>query len=108
MKGYAAVIDTPIHDTRDQIHSPGDQILGDGSLPNVTETRIQPANVALEIDESLEALVRRIYDQIINQGNLALADEILSADFVDHVPHVFPGQPVKGPAALTWIVSSFR
>ncbi len=36
-----------------------------------------------------KALVRRVYDEVINGGNLALIDELFAADFVDH--EEFPG-----------------
>jgi steroid delta-isomerase-like uncharacterized protein len=34
-------------------------------------------------------LVRRVYDEVINGGNVALIDELFAADFVDH--EEFPG-----------------
>jgi steroid delta-isomerase-like uncharacterized protein len=36
-------------------------------------------------------LMRRFYDEVVNQGNLDLIDEMLSADFVEH--EEFPGIP---------------
>ena len=36
-------------------------------------------------------LVRRLVDQAQSQGNLAVVDELLADDFVDHTP--FPGVP---------------
>lgn len=36
-------------------------------------------------------LVRRLVDEAQSQGNLAVVDELLAADFVDHTP--FPGVP---------------
>jgi steroid delta-isomerase-like uncharacterized protein len=61
-----------------------------------------------EVEEEQKDLVRRVYNEIINQGNMALASEVIAADFVDHVPHVLPGQPTAGPEALTWLVSLLR
>ena len=38
-----------------------------------------------------KAVVRRIFDDIYNQGNLAAVDEIFAADYVDHsAPPGFP------------------
>ena len=38
-----------------------------------------------------EAVVRRIFDDIYNRGNLAAVDEIFAADYVDHsAPPGFP------------------
>jgi predicted ester cyclase len=65
-------------------------------------------NRASQAESGHKALVQQIYDEIINRGNVALANEVVAADFVDHVPYLFPDQPVRGPAALTWVVSSFR
>lgn len=58
-------------------------------------------------DES-KALVRRIYEEIVNQGKDEVADEILAPTFVEHIPSPVPGQPTTGPKALTWFISSFR
>jgi predicted ester cyclase len=49
---------------------------------------------------------RRIPEEIFNQGNLTLADEIIAADYVDHVP-LPPGWPT-GPAGLKQFVTMFR
>ena len=35
---------------------------------------------------SSEQLVQRIFDEIINSGNLDAADELMTEDFVDHGP----------------------
>src|SRR5262245_30801922 len=40
--------------------------------------------------EENKAVIRRFYDEVLNKGNLALADEMLSDDFVDRSP--VPGQ----------------
>jgi len=41
--------------------------------------------------ESNKALVRRLVEEGQSKGNLAVVDEILAEDFVDHTP--FPGVP---------------
>ena len=34
------------------------------------------------------AAVRRLYEEVLGKGNLAVADEVLAPDFVDHMPLV--------------------
>ena len=41
--------------------------------------------------EANKALVRRLVDEAQSQGNLAVVDELLADDFIDHSP--FPGVP---------------
>ena len=36
-----------------------------------------------------KALMRRVYDEVINGGNVALIDELVAADFIEH--EEFPG-----------------
>jgi predicted ester cyclase len=55
--------------------------------------------------EQNKAVIRRIFDEIINQGNLDLADELLTPDTEVHVPFADPG---SGPAALKAIVAGLR
>jgi predicted ester cyclase len=33
-----------------------------------------------------QALIERLFDEVINRGNLDVADELISPDFVDHGP----------------------
>ena len=47
--------------------------------------------------EDNKALMGRLYDEVINQGNLDLTDEFFSEDFVEH--EAFPGLPTTGPEA---------
>jgi|SRR6266849_3889026 len=55
--------------------------------------------------EQNKATVRRIFEEIFNQGNLDLADELLTSDTIVHVPFEHPG---SGPPALKKIVGSLR
>ena len=55
--------------------------------------------------ERNKAVIRRIFDEIINQGNLDLADELLTPDTDVRVPFADPG---SGPQALKKIVGGLR
>jgi predicted ester cyclase len=55
--------------------------------------------------EHNKAVIRRIFDEIINKGELDLADELLTPDTEVHVPFEDPG---SGPAALKKIVGGLR
>src|SRR5881397_2461806 len=55
--------------------------------------------------ERNKAIVRRIFDEIFNQGKLEVADELLTPNTEVHVPFDHPG---SGPAALKKIVASLR
>jgi predicted ester cyclase len=56
--------------------------------------------------EANKRLVRRTLDEIYASGDLALADELIAADFVDHDPD-HGGQPT-GPAAVKETVERLR
>ena len=46
-----------------------------------------------------EALARRFFEELCNQGNGAVADEIVSADYVSHGPQAPPAErcrPIPG------------
>jgi predicted ester cyclase len=54
-------------------------------------------------------LVRRFYDEIFNNGNLAVADEIIAPEFVEHIPQPVPGTHITtGPEAIRSFASMFR
>ncbi|MGI8968828.1 MAG: ester cyclase [Chloroflexota bacterium] len=54
-------------------------------------------------------LIRRFYAEIFNNGNLAVADEIIAAEFVEHIPQPMPGsRSTKGPEAIRSFASMFR
>ena len=59
--------------------------------------------------EDNKALVQRLYDEVINQGNIDLTDEFFSEDFVEH--EAFPGLPTTGPeapkAAFAMLLAAF-
>ena len=56
-------------------------------------------------NEDIKAIVARIPLEIFNQGKLAVIDEVLSADFVDHATP--PGQP-GGRDGLKTFVTALR
>lgn len=51
-----------------------------------------------------QVLVERLFDQIINKGNLDVADELFASDYVDHGPM---GE-MRGIAAFKEVVSMWR
>ena len=56
--------------------------------------------------ENNKALIRRVYEETINRGNLALLDELISSDSVEHDPN-YP-QPVRGAEGLKQYFRTFR
>ena len=55
--------------------------------------------------EENKALVRRLFEEVWNQGNLDVIDEIFAADYVGHMP----GSPdIHGPEAGKQFVTMFR
>lgn len=57
--------------------------------------------------EGNKAIARRFYEELFGEGNLDLADEIVTPDFVVHDPNV-PGGGVRGPEGLKGFVSMYR
>ncbi|MBI3978014.1 MAG: ester cyclase [Chloroflexi bacterium] len=57
--------------------------------------------------EQNKAILRRIPEEVFNKGNLAIADEIFAADYVEHVP-LPPGLPagLEGLKQFVTIVRS--
>jgi steroid delta-isomerase-like uncharacterized protein len=52
-----------------------------------------------------KALARRFYDEIINGGNLAVIDELVDDDLIEH--QEMPGMPPGKEGVRAW-VTSFR
>jgi steroid delta-isomerase-like uncharacterized protein len=42
-----------------------------------------------------KALVRRLFDEVWNTGNVALVDDLLAPDFVDHAAQMGRGDPTR-------------
>ena len=56
--------------------------------------------------DELKSRARRVVEEIFNQGDIALANELISPDCVHHVPG---GQPAPGLAGLTgWLALTQR
>src|SRR5229473_3497380 len=45
--------------------------------------------------EDNKAIVRRVFEEVLNQGNMALIDEVYSPAYVDHTPNG-PGPGLEG------------
>jgi predicted ester cyclase len=56
--------------------------------------------------EANKAIIRRIPDEVFTQGNLAVADEVIAADYCEHIP-LPPGFPT-GLAGLKHFVTLLR
>lgn len=58
------------------------------------------------MSEKNKAVMRRIYDEIWNQGNFEVLDEIVSADYVGHIPT--PPEAPTGREGLRWLIQMYR
>lgn len=56
------------------------------------------------MSEENKALMRRIYEEVFNEGNLDLVDEVVAPDFVNHTA---PGAP-RGPEPVKQLVTMLR
>ena len=55
--------------------------------------------------EQNKAIVRRIYDEIINQGNFEVADELFASEYV----YRSPGTPdLRGPDGFKELIGGYR
>ena len=55
--------------------------------------------------EENKALFRRTYEQLLNEGDLSVADEIVSAEFINH--EAPPGRD-RGPESLRGLATMLR
>lgn len=53
-------------------------------------------------------LVARWYEEVYNRGDLAVADAIFAADYVNHEPTAPPGGWPRGPEGPKAIVGTYR
>ena len=54
--------------------------------------------------EENKATVRRVIEELVNKGNLAIADEVLASNYIYH----FPTHDIKGPKGFKEFIGSMR
>ena len=54
--------------------------------------------------EENKATVRRVIDELVNKGNLAVADEVLAGNYIYH----FPTHDIKGPEGFKEFIAMMR
>jgi steroid delta-isomerase-like uncharacterized protein len=57
-------------------------------------------------EEQNKAHYRRTFEEVFNQGNLALVDELVAPDFLNH--EVPPGMKNRGPESTRQVVTMLR
>ena len=57
--------------------------------------------------EQNKAIARRFLEEVFGQGKLAVVDEIVAPDHVDHGPSTLPGMPT-GPEGSKMVVTIYR
>jgi steroid delta-isomerase-like uncharacterized protein len=57
-------------------------------------------------EETNKAQFRRTYEEMFNQGNLAVADELIAPDCINH--EAPPGMDNRGPEAIRQVVIMLR
>lgn len=80
-------------------------ILTLSTLLACNEDVVEPKGGNNAVEEN-KAVVRRVVDEVFNRGNLAAADQLVTANWIDHNPSV-PGLP-PGPAGLKALVGVLR
>jgi len=55
--------------------------------------------------EENKALFRRTYEELLNQGDLSVADELVSLDFINHEA---PPEQVRGPESMRGLATMLR
>lgn len=58
------------------------------------------------MSEKNKAAMRRIYQEVWNQGNFEVLDEIVSPDYVGHLPT--PPEAPSGREGLRWLIQMYR
>jgi steroid delta-isomerase-like uncharacterized protein len=71
-----------------------------GTIRSTKDEKAQPMTT-----DRTESLIRRIFDEAFNQGDLAVLDELLPPDHFNH--NAFGGTP-NGPKDLKWLITMFR
>jgi steroid delta-isomerase-like uncharacterized protein len=57
------------------------------------------------MSESMKAVARRFFQEVVNEGRLEVIEEVTTDGFVEH--ETIPGAP-EGREAVVWFVRSFR
>jgi predicted ester cyclase len=57
------------------------------------------------VPEENKAIFRRTYEELLNQGNLAVADELIAPDFINH--EAPPGRD-RGPESMRGLATMLR
>jgi predicted ester cyclase len=57
------------------------------------------------VSEENKALFRRTYEELLNQGNLVVADEVIASDFINH--EAPPGRD-RGPESMRGLATMLR
>lgn len=60
----------------------------------------------MSTQEKNKTIIRQMYTELFTQGNLALAEEIFAADYIDH--EAPPGQTNRGPESMRQLVTMFH
>jgi len=73
-------------------------------------TAVEPVQVLDSANQTHanEEVVRRFYEGYVNGGQEMGLEDIVSVEFTDHVPVLFPNQPCHGPTALEWLIDLAR
>ena len=56
------------------------------------------------LTEENKAIVRRVIEELVNKGNLAIADEVLATNYIYH----FPTHDIKGPEGFKEFIGTMR
>lgn len=75
-------------------------------LPSYSIERHTHPEEGKDMSARNKAAMRRIYDEIWNQGKMDAVDELFSPDYVDHLDKT-PGAPT-GREGLRWFVQHWR
>src|SRR5918999_254307 len=76
------------------------------SEPELLRRSLKGEEEKIYVGRRNKALARRWVEGLFNEGNLDVADEILTPDFVLHAP--FDPEGLRGPEAVKQFVSAYR
>ena len=55
--------------------------------------------------EENKAQFRRLYEEVLNQGDVSVVDELIAPDFFNHAA---PPTTNRGPSSLRWLATMLR